>query len=161
MGLESFLKENSFKTFENEMILNSRKETLILTLVGGHTYDSIYGYLPKDKILIAGDNLVTEMLPYFLHFDSNLSQTIECLKIWQNLDIKTIIPGHGRPTSSKDIFKILEYCERLKIHLKNAKEENLSLEQVMDLEKYPKYHLPDPNDWILKGIESMYSNDNI
>jgi hypothetical protein len=64
------------KTYTSNNRFGSDDRYITFTLAGGHTDDSGYGYYPKERVLIAGDNIVTDMPQYFLHPDSDLEKFI-------------------------------------------------------------------------------------
>ncbi|MFX1255114.1 MAG: MBL fold metallo-hydrolase, partial [Promethearchaeota archaeon] len=66
------VRSHSIQTFSKEIVFGSTGNELIFRLVGGHTADSIYGYFPSERILIAGDNLISNMPQYFPVKDTNL-----------------------------------------------------------------------------------------
>jgi cyclase len=75
----------------------------------GNTAGDAAVYLPKERILIAGDLLV-HPLPF--PYDGYPSEWIETLETLGRLDIQTIVPGHGRMLRDKthlylvvDLFK--------------------------------------------------------
>ena len=73
------------ETYSSCRVFGSEENLLTFTLTGGHTEDSCFGYFPAEKILIAGDNLLSDLPQFFLHPDSNLKKIIECLKKWEKL----------------------------------------------------------------------------
>jgi len=60
---------------------------------GSHTNNDMLVYLPKDKILISGDILESEIAPSFR--DANVMNWIGTLAEIDKMSIKQIIPGHG------------------------------------------------------------------
>ncbi|MEK8090703.1 MBL fold metallo-hydrolase [Thermithiobacillus plumbiphilus] len=60
---------------------------------GSHTPGDLMVYLPEDKVLIAGDVMVNDIVPNFR--DANAKNWIATLDEAQKLPARTIIPGHG------------------------------------------------------------------
>jgi glyoxylase-like metal-dependent hydrolase (beta-lactamase superfamily II) len=156
--LERFQPTEMFST---EKIFGLKNRTVIFELVGGHTDDSCYGYFPAEKILIAADNLLSNMPQHFLHDGADLYKSICCLKKWKELDIIKIIPGHGNPVKKEYINPILTYYEQLYEILIEAKKANLPIENALKNPNLPKYFVPDPDNWIEKGIKQIYKNINL
>jgi glyoxylase-like metal-dependent hydrolase (beta-lactamase superfamily II) len=154
-ALESFQPTEMFST-EKSFGLEGRE--VIFELVGGHTNDSCYGYFPAEKILIAGDNLLSDMPQYLLHDDADLYKTIRCLKKWTEMDISTIIPGHGNPVKREYIDPVLGYYEELYEVLVQAKNKGLTIEEVLNHRDLPEYFIADPEEWIVEGIKCVYEN---
>ena len=146
------------KTYTSTNKFGSDDRFITFTLAGGHTDDSSYGYYPKERVLIAGDNIVTDMPQYFLHPDSDLEKFIKCLKIWKQMEIDIVIPGHGNITTPSHIIRVLDYSENLYEFLLKAKEKDLKLNEILDHKDLPKYFEPDPNNWIPSGIKQIYKN---
>lgn len=148
------------QTYSSCNIFGFEDNSLTFTLTGGHTEDSCFGYFPAEKILIAGDNLLSYMPQYFFHTDSDLVKYIECLKKWREMDIKTVIPGHGNLTKASHISRVLTYFERLHDFLSQAKESDLQIHEILNHQNLPEYFEPDPNNWIRSGIKQVYKKIN-
>ncbi len=83
----------------------------------GHSPDMIYVYLPEQKIIITGDNILSNRgdsiaLPYF--FWGDCLSLIKSLKLVQQLNPDIIIPGHGAPVAKTKLEHDLRYLEALK-----------------------------------------------
>lgn len=81
-------------TMEKELrLFRSGREIRIMHLGRGHTRGDLVVYLPKEKILATGDLLV---LPVpFATESQELLPWVETVKRLKELDVLTIIPGHG------------------------------------------------------------------
>lgn len=140
-----------------QKILGDKDNQIIFKQMGGHSTESIYGYFPKDKVLFAGDNLLSKMPQYF-HFDNtNLDDWIRGLKEWEKMDIDWVVVGHGDVVKKEHITKVREFFEKLVLFLKHSASEKLSVEQVLSHERCPTYFEEDPEDWTSMGIEAYYS----
>ncbi len=146
------------KTFASTFTFGSNENTITFTLAGGHTEDSCYGYFPKEKILIAGDNIVSDMPQYFLHPDADLLKFINCLKQWLKMEIDFVIPGHGNVTTPSHIKHVLHYSEELYDFLIKSKQDSLKLEEVLNHKDLPVYFESDRENWIFPGIKQLYTN---
>jgi glyoxylase-like metal-dependent hydrolase (beta-lactamase superfamily II) len=81
---------------------------------GGHTSCSVYGYYPREKVLLAGDLIFAGRFPFAGDASTDPETWMSTLRTWLELDIEQVIPGHG-PVSGKDeIAKQLEFLEILK-----------------------------------------------
>ncbi|MHA2363032.1 MAG: MBL fold metallo-hydrolase [Candidatus Hodarchaeales archaeon] len=152
-GLDSFIPT---QTFSSSYTFGYEENHLTIELVGGHTDDSCFGYFPAEKILIAGDNLMSNMPQFLLHPDSNLEKLINCLKRWEKMEISTVVPGHGNPVKKDHIRKVRAYYEELYEYLVQAKEANLTMNEI--LKQFPEYFEPDPENWIKTGIQQVFKN---
>jgi cyclase len=90
---KSFVYQSPTMTFDKEFVVNlGNREVQIKHLGRGNTAGDAIVYLPKEKILIAGD-LLDYPVPYLGGgFPSELIQT---LKRMSQLDVETLVPGHG------------------------------------------------------------------
>lgn len=91
--LKSYENAPPTLVFEQELSLNlGNREVQIRHLGAGATAGDTIAYLPKEKILIAGD-LLTH--PVLYTFDGYPSQWIATLERMAQLDAAAIVPGHG------------------------------------------------------------------
>lgn len=87
-------------TFDRELNINiGNREVQIKHLGRGNTNGDAIVYLPKEKILITGDLLVSP-LPYT--YDGYPSEWVTTLEKMAALDAERIVPGHGRVMSDKN-----------------------------------------------------------
>ncbi len=71
---------------------------------GSHTVGDMMVYLPDDKVLIGGDILVNTLTPNLR--DGNLKNWVVTLEETQQIEAKTIIPGHGPLMTRADVKKL-------------------------------------------------------
>ncbi len=90
---KTFVYQSPTVTFDNEFTVNlGNREVQMKHLGRGNTAGDAIVYLPKEKILLAGD-LLDYPVPYLGGgFPSELIQT---LKGMAQLDAETLVPGHG------------------------------------------------------------------
>ena len=80
-------------TFEHELSIDlGGREVQVRFLGRGNTAGDAIAYLPKEKILVAGD-LIVSPIPYI--YDGYPSEWIQTLRKLEELDAGTIVPGHG------------------------------------------------------------------
>jgi cyclase len=60
----------------------------------GHTAGQSAVYIPKEKVLFTGDNVMGEQVTP-IH-DAVLDKWVESLKFLQGLDVRFVLPGHGK-----------------------------------------------------------------
>ena len=146
------------ETYAKNYKFGINNNTVDFTLTGGHTIDSSFGYYPNEKILIAGDNILTEM-PYFaFHPSADLQKYIMSLKSWKKLNIEIVIPGHGNIVSWNYVTKVLDYFELLYSILIEEKEAETPIEKLLKIPELPEYFENDPENWIEEGIKRFYKN---
>jgi cyclase len=80
-------------TFTDKLDIDiGNREVQVKHLGRGNTPGDAVVYLPKEKILVAGDLLVYP-IPYT--YDGYPAEWIETLQKMAQLDVQTIVPGHG------------------------------------------------------------------
>jgi cyclase len=90
-------------TFDHELNVDlGNREVQLKHLGRGNTIGDAVAYLPKEKILIAGD-LVDSPVP-FLYGGFPIEQ-IETLKKMEELDFDRLVPGHGAVLKGKAFLK--------------------------------------------------------
>ncbi|MFX0211414.1 MAG: MBL fold metallo-hydrolase [Candidatus Hodarchaeota archaeon] len=143
------------QTFSEEITFGSKDHKLLFRYVGGHTDDSIYGFYPSEKIIIAGDNLISNMPQYFPFTDTDLKKWINCLKIWEQLDVEKFICGHGGIVGKNHVIKVRTFFENLYDVLVNSMEKNLVIEEILTRADLPRYFEEDPDEIINPSIQFM------
>jgi cyclase len=81
---------------------------------GGHTSCSVYGYVPDERVLLAGDLVFAGMFPFAGDETADPEVWMSILRAWQGLEIDHVIPGHGPVTGAEEIAGYLEFFEALK-----------------------------------------------
>jgi cyclase len=85
--------------FEHEMTIDlGNREVQLKHLGRGNTRGDALVYLPKEKILITGD-LLDHPVPYF--FGGYPEEQIATLQRIAQIDVQTIVPGHGEVLHDK------------------------------------------------------------
>jgi cyclase len=80
-------------TFDRELKLFMGNKTLELFYAGGHSADSLVVYLPEERVLFAGDNVVSGMP--LVTPNSLFGEWINFLHRVEAMEIDIIVPGHG------------------------------------------------------------------
>jgi cyclase len=96
--------------FNDRMTLRLGDATFEMMALGGHTAATIMVYLGEDRILFSGDNVVTNRHPFKV--EAGFADWIEALKKVQEMDIDTIVPGHGDLTEKSEASRMLVYFRR-------------------------------------------------
>jgi glyoxylase-like metal-dependent hydrolase (beta-lactamase superfamily II) len=99
---------------EQDTILNFDSEEIHLVFTPGHTTDSISVYHPKSKTLFAGDTIYEGMrLTTRFGGPEEWKLWISHLERLKQLEIDTIVPGHGKLCSVKEIDRNIAYLKEL------------------------------------------------
>ncbi len=98
---------------EGSMELSIGGKTLELIHCPGHTYGSILVYDKDNRVLVAGDNLVSKevvfCIPPVIPSDSDDTSPVyleHMFKVIERLEVDTIIPGHGLMLNPREILDL-------------------------------------------------------
>lgn len=120
-------------TFDNYMEIDLGGISVELHHFGaGNTYGDTVVYVPAAKAAWTGNLILGEgSLPFLL-----IGDTITYVNTLNNfagsLDIKTIVPGHGLPTTPAIFKRYADYLKSLQSAILIAHDENLSLEETLN-----------------------------
>lgn len=129
-------------TFDESMEYDFHGIRLIWQRLGGHSSDSSILYMPKQKLIFAGDIAFGGRYPTILEHDSDPPQLISILKMLTLYDVETIVPGHGT-TGGKGMLQVLiDYFACLMAAGREANEKGMSREQAVDWMR-DQCHIPD------------------
>ena len=131
-------------TVKDEFIIEDGDIQVIYKIIGNHTAESAYVYVPSEKILCTGDNLLTT----YPQLTRSSPDTIEMYKSWLDMDVDLFIPGHGYPVKIDYIQSLISYYESLIAFLKIKINEKTSLSKILKDENLPKYFAEDYSDWV-------------
>lgn len=145
-NFKSFRYEPPTETFDHEMSIDlGHREVKIMHLGRGNTPGDALAYLPREKVLIAGD-LLTAPVPYMRM--SFPHEWVEVLRAISRMDEDTIVPGHGAVMYDKTYLNqvialldsvILQVHEQVP-HLKvNSKTKQLDVNDLhIDIDSFRK-----------------------
>ncbi len=124
-------------TFENEYILKDEKITIKITETHGHTEGSSFIYIPEEEVIIAGDLLFSEEIPYFGDATSNPYLWIEAYQKIIDLKPKVVVPGHGPVTDLEQVKIQKKYMKDCICWMKNYIEEGGNKENLDHNSMFP------------------------
>ena len=90
-------------TFSHELTLDLGDRRLMLFPTPGHSQDGISVYLPEEKLLVAGDAVVTSIVPAIGNGDSRVLET--SLNKLAGMEIDILIPGHGEVIYGREAIR--------------------------------------------------------
>jgi glyoxylase-like metal-dependent hydrolase (beta-lactamase superfamily II) len=91
---------------DDEQSFDGPKRRLqLITKGAGHTESDLVLYLPDDKILFSGDLVFNECHPYLAH--GSLTGLKNWLDFIDDLDVETVVPGHG-PVGPKEVITTMK-----------------------------------------------------
>lgn len=116
--------------FDNKLELYMGNRTLVLFHAGGHSRGSVCIYIPDDKILFAGDNIVAGMP--LVTPNSSFREWMDLLRSIEKMDIAIIIPGHGMMCDKDTASKNLIYFETISNRVENLVKAGVGKEEILD-----------------------------
>jgi cyclase len=97
-------------TFEGELARRVGNKTVRLIQVGpAHTRGDVLVYVPADRVLFTGDMLFIEGHPII--WAGPVGNWIKACQLMLDLEVETIVPGHGPATDKRGVAAVKEYFE--------------------------------------------------
>jgi len=132
-------------TFSQILTFYSGDHTFQLISMPGHTPSNLAVYVPEERVVFTGDNVVNGMMPIFL--DSVPYEWLESLKRLQALDVDVIVPGHGDICDKTYLSKMIEAVQYCIDAVQSAINQGLSLEETLKQVNFAdRYPLPKEGD---------------
>lgn len=95
-------------TFNDRMVIDLGGQKIELIYAGAsHTNDSIIVYVPDKRLMFTGDILFTNYHPFIA--DGYIQGWVNVLNYLQEMDVVTIVPGHGPLSTKKDLTEMKQY----------------------------------------------------
>jgi len=124
------------KTFDERFILDGVE----MIHTGGHTAGSSVVFVADDRVLFAGDLVFAKTFPWGGDPSADPDSWIDAFKMILNMDVETIMPGHG-PLCDKSEIKIqLEWFEAVRDEMKRLIAEGAPIEDAVKHEGYPDFY---------------------
>ncbi|UCG70922.1 MAG: MBL fold metallo-hydrolase [Thermoplasmata archaeon] len=117
-------------TFEGKLELHMENLTIKLFHAGGHSKGSLAVHVPEDKVLFAGDNIVSGMP--LVTPNSRFNEWIEFLHCVETMEVDKIIPGHGIICDEEAVTKTRLYFEALRCRVKSFIYMGANRKEVME-----------------------------
>lgn len=146
-------------TFKGEMTIDLGGVVVDLKqLPHGHCQDNLIAWIEADKVLFAGDLMFVECHPFM--GEGNIGDWVKNLDELAVYKAKTIIPGHGRLSSQKDIVEMKAYLQTFDAAAKalcNGKTQNDAPELAKKLFiKLPKQNRHDLGNMVEFNLRLKY-----
>jgi len=137
-------------TFSNELKLYMGDRTLELSFVGGHSSASIVIYVPEDRVVFCGDNVVTGILP--VTANCRFGPWIEMLRRVEEMEVDTIVPGHG-DIGGKELTRNMRfYFEGMRDRVRSLLDVGATKEEVLQrIDLTDCLPIP-PGEWVSQQV---------
>lgn len=145
--------------FDDELILGSGDDRLIVRRTGGHTVDSSSVVVGAERIVIAGDLVQARRRPYFGEPDTDFRAWIETLRRWEELEVGAVCPGHGPVIDRAELHEIRSWFESMSAAVAKLKCEGVPLEGIVSSPELPPGYWPDRDTvprWWAYSIKRLY-----
>ena len=97
---------------DDRLTLHLGDRTVEVLHLEGHTPASLGVYLPQERILFAGDNIVNDEHPTMVH--ANSLAWLDTLMRIQEMEVDVIVPGVGEPCGKEAIPPLREYITEMR-----------------------------------------------
>jgi glyoxylase-like metal-dependent hydrolase (beta-lactamase superfamily II) len=129
-------------TFSDELTLDLGDRHLHLFPTPGHSQDGVSVYLEEEKLLVAGDAVVTGIVPAIGDGDSRILETT--LQRLLDLEIETLVPGHGPVVYGQDRARdwlrwLADYLRGVRESVRAALDQGESPDTVADHIDYDRF----------------------
>lgn len=117
------------QTFEGQLDLRvGTKEVRLLEVGPAHTRGDTLVYVPGDRVVFSGDILFIEGHP--IMWAGPVGNWIRACDTILDLDVETIVPGHGPLTDKQGVARLKEYWEYLLQEVRQRYEAGLSAQEA-------------------------------
>lgn len=99
-------------TFTERMLFEKGTPLVRLIHLGGHTPATIAVYVPDEKILFVGDNVMVDTLPLLTRADTK--QWLQALTTIRKMRVETLVPGHGPLCDTSATQPLSEYIRLIR-----------------------------------------------
>jgi glyoxylase-like metal-dependent hydrolase (beta-lactamase superfamily II) len=97
-------------TFERELTRRVGNKTVRLIEVGpAHTRGDVLVYVPEDRVIFTGDMLFINGHPII--WAGPVGNWVKACQLMLDLDLETVVPGHGPITDKRGVTAVKEYLE--------------------------------------------------
>ncbi|MGE0825093.1 MAG: MBL fold metallo-hydrolase [Candidatus Binatia bacterium] len=142
-------------TFEDRIVFHQAGRVVELRHLGpAHTFGDAFILLPKEKILFAGDLAFYYVTP--LAFQGHVGNWIKVADRILQMDIETIVPGHGPIGGKKELREMRAYLALIRREAKKRYDAGMTPEQAardVKLGIYARWREPER---ILPNIMRLY-----
>ncbi len=142
-------------TFEDRLVFHQSGRDVELRHLGpAHTFGDAFVYLPKEKILFAGDLAFYYVTP--LAFQGHVGNWIKVAERILKLDVNIIVPGHGPIGGKKELREMRSYLMLIRREAKKRFQLGMSPEEAsrdVKLGIYARWREPER---ILPNLMRLY-----
>ena len=127
--------------FSDELVLGAGENEIRIRRTGGHTVDS--SSVVVGGVVIAGDLVQARRRPYFGEPDTDFSAWIGALRVWEELEVDAICPGHGPVIEPAELRSMRLWFEGAVAAAEKLKDGGASLEEFAARDGLPPGYWPE------------------
>ncbi len=130
-------------TFQDRLTIVRGNRVVRVIHVKGHTPATSIIWLPKERVLFAGDIVWLDQHPFMTQ--ANSAEWLDALRLIKKLNPKYIVPGHGPVCGVNELDYLIEYLTFLRQRTKNLFDAGLTKQEVASLltpEMRPWFPIP-------------------
>ncbi len=121
----------------------------------GHTDCSSIVYVPDDRLVFAGDLLFVNRFPWAGDSTADPDRWIGSFKRLLDMDVETIIPGHGSVCDLDEVEKQLQWMKEVRWIMKGLIEEGATEEKTVSY-PYRELYPTDRPEWQKRSYARWY-----
>ena len=121
-------------TFETRLTLQLGDHTLDLRHAPGHVPNGTWVYVPQERTVFTGDNIINGAPPFF--HSAVPSGWLETLDALAKLDVQHIIPGHGAPCGPDAIGQVRAAVTGVMDEVRRGRDAGWSREEAQERIRY-------------------------
>lgn len=137
--LEGYRPNPPSIAFTDRLALDVGDHTFELMHLPGHTASEIAVHIPEERVAFTGDNIFYKVQVFLQEADP--FAWLESLRKIEELDVDTLIPGHGDVCDKSYIPEMASFIQDWIEAVRGAIRQGMSKEEAMDnisfLERYP------------------------
>ncbi|MFQ6053769.1 MAG: MBL fold metallo-hydrolase [Candidatus Bathyarchaeia archaeon] len=140
------------RTFDHRFALDGVE----MIHMGGHTAGSSVVYVGDDRVLFAGDLIFAERFPWAGDPSADPDAWIEAFKALLDMEIETIVPGHGPLCDLSEVETQLEWFEAVREEMRRLIDEGSSMEEAVEYDGYPDFYEAERPEWRDDSLRHWY-----
>jgi len=117
------------KTFEGRLEVDAAGTRVELIEVGpAHTRGDVLAYVPSERTIFTGDILFIDGTP--IVWAGPFENWINACDLMLNLDVETIVPGHGPVTDKDGVRAVRDYLSYVETEARKRFDDGMSVEEA-------------------------------
>lgn len=128
--LNEYVPKEPSITFDHRLFLYVGDQVIELINLPGHTPDQIAVFIPKDRVVFTGDNVVYRTRPFYHRCQPR--EWMKSLEYLKRMDFDILIPGHGEVCGKEAVDEMISYNNDIFEQIERAVEKGLTKEETLE-----------------------------